>query len=389
MYGKIQQEYNMRRVASLLTGQLLLMIPFSWLDAQSEHYKKVLQGLSYTTSTRSLLALAWFSGAVMLLSAVVLIRSHYRYEHRQAKDSQKKFKKLCARRGLTDTEIKLLKRIAVLGGIRFIGDLLTRRQVYNSAVGHFIEKVVNPSESLRKELYFKELTSIRRKIGFNQPQPFKPIRTTREVPVNTQVSFQSGKVTYEGTVMDNNEESIIIIPPEGSEFSPQLRGKRIMLTFYRVKDGHYFIPTRIIQVFPEKPMHGIAVSHSSRLKASVKRTTPRVSVNFPCKLSIIENRFMASAGFSGDDGHRGEVLNFSAGGLLLSSVQNIPADSYLQLEFSTGKYQFSGLMARIQRREKEERQFRYHLKYIGVGRLMREQLERAVEHASRHAGQGQ
>jgi len=320
---------------------------------------------------------------LIFVSIIVFLIRKRQFIKREKRHSIEKFIELTEKRSFTDDEIVQLKQVALYNKIVLLGELVVNREVFNAAVETYITDVVKKLDPVKVQSVFSRLTAIRKKNGFNQPLPFSPITTTKEIPVNTKIIVQLGKKVFRSAVVENVEQYLLVLPQPVIDHDVCHENAPAVYSFFRKPDGHYKIRTRIERLLPE-PMQAIGLGHTAKIKEAIKRKHQRANLHSLCKFEIIDKDFFTKGASVEGSTFTGTLLNFSEGGMRLATVQNIDMDSYLKVSFRAGeKYMFENIKGKILKKIKTSKDYVYHVQFIGIGEELYKKLAMSVEYLNR------
>lgn len=338
---------------------------------------------SHRSSPKDLLVLITAIAILVLISFVVSQLNRKKNSKEENLIILKRFAELADKRKYNPNEIALIKKLASLHPHVRLDELVTKREIFNDIVIHYISGEMNSMSDNRKNDIYDLLTSIRRKSVLHVPMPYTPIVSTKELPLSLPLTLQVGTKLFKSVVLDNVEECILAEAPEGLNAKHFHPGENVLITFYRKTDGHYKIKSKVKRIITE-PMNAIALEHANKLSGSIKRKSVRAKYCTNCYFHPIDKKFYSSGEKSLNEELKGETMDFSNGGLFLRSDKRLDVGSYMIVRFDiSAKFRFKNIKAKIIKMRKNAHDYSYNLMFMGLSKEDDTKLRHAVSSVNR------
>ncbi|OHD64305.1 MAG: hypothetical protein A2096_11860 [Spirochaetes bacterium GWF1_41_5] len=305
-------------------------------------------------------------------------------EKERIEASIQKYRLLSGKLKFTDEEKAFCEMMLRRYNISAKGDFITDRKMYNSLTTKFFEDEVSAYDEERKNIYYSLIGSLRKKSGFHKPPPKEVIITTKELEINQRININVNKKNYPAQVIENLEQYLVISSPmyDGKHIFIA-SGQELFLYFYRPRDGHYRIKTRVIKIIPE-PMYSLCLEHINNVKAPVKRHYLRAELDVECSFTLLPKDFFQIDSSLIQKNKRGKVGNISGGGLFLTSSEEVDIGAYVILDIPIGKKMLTDLRGKIMKKIKSgPAQCQYGIKFIGISQETQHWIIEYCNHAAK------
>ncbi|UCD56457.1 MAG: PilZ domain-containing protein [Candidatus Hydrogenedentota bacterium] len=188
--------------------------------------------------------LAAFLGATLLFALLGIISRYIRIS-REMKRSEDNFNQLALVCQLTPEEIKLLRSLVGVCGIRYPDRLFTSFEFFNRCLE---DKGPGASGAL-SESDMKRFRIIRNKVFFGERSRIPPIKTTHELRSNQWLHLKriaNGKV-FMARVVEAGASGLLVATPRIKGTYLEIRGgERFDIYFWRDRDASYHFESEVI-----------------------------------------------------------------------------------------------------------------------------------------------
>ncbi|MFC1504624.1 flagellar brake protein [Spirochaetota bacterium] len=305
-------------------------------------------------------------------------------------ESMSRYNLLSVKLKFTEEEKAFIDMISVKFGLEAKGVFIIDRSIFNTLIERYINEDMVRMSDLAKSSFYTTISNLRRKLNFHKPDPHSIIRTTKEIDINQKISLHVGQRIYQSQVLENIEEYLIVTPPKYNDKHIIVStGQDIYFYFYRSKDGHYRIKTKVIKLIPE-PMYSLGLEHTKKIKLPVKRQYLRAIVSMETTFTVLGSDFFHSSQPNPATvfkNKHGTIVNISGGGAAVITSEDIDIGSYVILDFKLSIRVISNLQAKLLKKVRlNDTTFKYGMKFIGMHEDIKKFILDYCNHFNRGTG---
>lgn len=316
----------------------------------------------------------------LLVLVIVLVALRLSRPFRERLERKARFRRLARERGLSAAEQKLVADLAARAGSEPLA-LLERRDEFERATA----RALGPS---RPDAPAREVHRIREAFAFDHLPESAPLYSSRELTRGTPLLVGP----LPGRVVSVAEASFAVAVGEEPPLAP---GATANLALTRGRDARYRLSCRVREIEPAGPgSWHLWLDHDEAPMRVQAREGVRVPVGTPVGLRTLPPADSPPGVPAGVTALlRGELLDLSGGGAMVSSPRPLAAGDRLTLTFDAGGARFEKLGAEVLWTEQgPEGACHAHLAFHGVSEPERDRLVAAVTRidlagqAARHLG---
>ena len=260
-------------------------------------------------------------------------------------------------RGLGPNEQQLLEGIAKTDKMKHPLLLLTSLKAFDEHVGKYADQVDRRSADPDPP-QLKEISEIRRKLGFDRPAPGQPVYSTREIEAGQTIMLWPVKGGPRGFcscfVIHVDEHAITVVPlikDEDKHLSALGEGDKVKVRFWREGDTEYRFRSQVVETMPETTT--MKIRHSQHLEHLQKRDFFRLETNFPLTLFPVTQRSGTEEEETAAKGPaviEANVVDVSGGGLGIVTRSEIEEGTALTIDPKfDDSFPLAGLVCRVVR----------------------------------------
>ena len=292
-------------------------------------------------------------------------------------------------RGLAPNERQLLEAIARADKMKHPLLLLTSLKAFDEHVGKYANQVDRRSADPDPPK-LKEISEIRRKLGFDHPAPGQPVYSTREIQTGQTIMLWPVKGGPRGFcscfVIHVDEHAITVVPlikEEDKHLNALGEGDKVKVRFWREGDTEYRFRSQVVETMPETTT--IKIRHSQHLEHLQKRDFFRLETNFPLTLFPVTQR--NGNGFPAAEKEAAEVstvievqvVNVSGGGLGIVTQSEIEEGTALTIDPKfDDSFPLAGLVCRVVRVFKHPKGSGMSLEFVDLPTTRERDLVRTI-----------
>lgn len=303
---------------------------------------------------------------LLLIGAFVALQLSSLWRRAQARRSQ--LRRFAFDHGLTTADLAYASALAGLAGVETMA-LLGQLDVFERTTARALG--VSPALSVPGEPDpGARIARLRRALGFDRLPPFTPLLTTRELSPGTSVEVEGRP----GTTFDVREDHFCVEVGGPVGLSP---GMTSTLTLVHAREARYALRCRLLDTRASHTGERHLVFAHDEAPARIQlREYVRVHAKGPVVLHPLEP---AAAQHELAENVRGELIDVSAGGALVSSRTWLPVGLLATASFALLDNGFMGLRAVVLSVARAPNgNCLAHLEFSGLGEAERARLVGAV-----------
>jgi len=193
--------------------------------------------------------------------------------------SEEDFEQLTLVCGLTPEEIRLLRHLIGICGIKYPDRVLTSFEFFNQC----LEEKGPASKGPITPAIAERLKTVRNKIFFGERSRLMPIKSTRELAPNQRLHLKrvpSGEI-YMVPVVDAGPSGLLITTPRvKNEYLEVAPGERFEVYFWRERDAGYTFETKVVGQTGTRYLITI-LKHVDDIERTQRRQYHRIAVLIP------------------------------------------------------------------------------------------------------------
>jgi c-di-GMP-binding flagellar brake protein YcgR len=197
-------------------------------------------------------------------------------EKRRSEEDFEQLTLVCA---LTPEEIRLLRHLIGICGVKYPDRILTSFEFFNQC----LEEKGPASKGPITAAIAERLKTVRNKIFFGERSRLMPIRSTRELAPNQRLHLKrvsTGEI-YMAPVVDTGPSGLLITTPRVNNGYVEVRpGERIEVYFWRERDAGYTFATNVVGQTGTRYLITI-LEHVDDIERTQRRRYHRVAVLIP------------------------------------------------------------------------------------------------------------
>ena len=224
--------------------------------------------------------LLWWIVLLLSVGIVVALIASVFYLRRQDRRKWEKFQTSGVDAGLREKELKLLRSMVKLHGLKDPSAIYTEKGAFNAAALHLMttERVIAMSDKVQADLQ-GILISTYAKLGFglvDQPDEIDGRPSSRRIEIGGKVfvSRMGETDSIEATVTDNNRVELVF---EADQAVPGRRDGDVLTIRHAHEQNAWEFDARVIRC----EGNSVSVEHSHELRAVNFRRFPRVAARMP------------------------------------------------------------------------------------------------------------
>jgi len=352
---------------------LVFLSVFSVLHAQFTE-EQILEKIRWDGSPE---IVAYIVGAGAALAIIFIIITHNAQKSSKEKymrdfiDAQ--FVEKSKEAKLNVAEQTMLKSITWVVAPKMLSDVFNSLVIFEEAVDMKIRKTIEmcPDDPKRANDAADIIFVIRRKLGFDELVPEKPIASTRNIGRETAVSlltplgetpFGSGKVTSVNELCFEVE-----LEKSDNPVPKNIQKIGAIVKFTRAQDAVYSAHVDVHSVSPEK--NQISFYHTTSLERSQSRQHLRLSIDMPLQCRIIKRTDEKAKPSAGEYLKGAMLLDISGGGLAFTSKISLSVDDIALFSFALQKQKMvvkGKIVAILQQEGKSGIYFKHRVVFYGA-----------------------
>ena len=326
--------------------------------------------------------------ALVIGEAIIIRKRHRRHLHRS-------FRSLAEEKGLTETEVGIIWRIAAEASPTNPLIVLGSLGAFNRGVDRLIEKIGPDDQASRRNLE-EWLVLIRRKLRFDELPVGWALKTTRDIPEGQRLlaGFKRDDQTRFCTclVVEVDASGILVSPlirADEEAFDKVSEEDVVYVRFWRHGDTEYKFRTRLL---PDSG-HGrgtLLLGHADELERVQRRDFFRLGTRIPASLydlppdvdpSTPPGEIVIEPGTP--PSYEAIIVDLSAGGLLASTTVQKDDDEHFTIGASLdGEFSLAGIVCQLVRSEpRGEDRYLQHLEFTNVNDTLQDRLVRQIHNA--------
>lgn len=270
---------------------------------------------------------------ILLLGAVVAweIFKADRKIQEKVELSWQNFNDNAKRVGLTENEIKLIRKIIVAGEDSRADTIFEIPSVYEKSVEAYIQEV--QAQKKGSLVPWDELKTLRKKLGFHQTSPEQWLTGTRQMSHQAKISLISAKDNKYSAKVTEVSEMNWVVQLLDSGVSGLKSGDHLTFSFIRNGDAEYTGKVQVLSLDSDS----LILGHTLELERKQLRNWVRVEVNLPCQVILLTelNLKLSQASLQMPKGTAlsGRITDISGGGVCMRMDQLLPAGSLVKVSF--------------------------------------------------------
>ncbi len=297
----------------------------------------------------------------LLLSPVFPLALYCTGKCRRNSELRKRFYEAAWERGLTSSQGRLLLRLARRNGLDHPGLLLSSLEVFDRCIGGWAARLVKRDPAANAEI-FKELSRLRTALGFDEPVPGRPARTTRQLRCGQHLAIRADKAAPAPgatcVVVARDERAIVAAFLDREEhrgLKAWKPGGKVAVQFQPEKGKEYRFCTEILEVVSRT--RSLVLRHSE----SVARIQAREFFRWDTSFAVV---FLAR-----QDSQKLEVrvTDISGGGLgVLSAGPVLPGELVSVDPAYKGPFPLAGAVCEVVAVNQKGQLWSLHLKFVDL-----------------------
>jgi len=274
---------------------------------------------------------------------------------------------------LNVAEQTMLKSITWVVAPKMLSDVFNSLVIFEEAVDVKIRKTIEmcPDDPKRVSAAADVISVIRKKLGFSELVPEKPIASTRNIERGTAVSLLTpvgetlignGKVTFLNELYFETE-----LDESGSSIPKNIKKIGAIVKFTRAQDAVYSAYVDVYSASAETNL--ISFYHTTSLERSQSRQHLRLSIDMPLQCRIIKRVDAKAKPSVGEYLKGATLLDISGGGLAFTSKVSLSVDDIAMFSFALQKQKMvvkGKIIAILQQEGKNGIYFKHRVVFYGA-----------------------
>ncbi len=333
---------------------------------------------SYTVPLSYIIVFFLVLAVLVVLGVRFYLKNKKLEQEGKIKMSVWRYKNLLTKKHFTLEDIDLIDDICKKYDLKEKGKYLMDREVFNRLSKKYMaEHIVHLSHD-EQEVNLRLLSNIREKCHFDKVKTGSSLYSTHELESNLNVTIQCQNEIMQTVVLDNLEPYFVVSMPDDAPVIPDQSA--VQVSFWRAKDGHYNINTKILKSLPD-PLYVYCLSHKNNIHLDYHRDFLRVNCNINCQFKSVRKSFIYFEDTAEVKKGKGVIINMSGGGLAVRTSKNLSKESYVSISFAITRSfvlkDVKGKVVDIEERGGE--QMIYHISFIGLADRLLENIINHVE----------
>ena len=285
----------------------------------------------------------WWMLATVLGACLIFVLfeivARYLRRRRRTRRSEADFNQLALVCGLTPEEIKILRYLISVCGIRYPDRLFTSFELFNRC----LEEKGPPASGPVGEVDAMRLRIIRNKIFFGERSRLPPIKTTHELRSNQWLHLKriaDGQVFMAPVVEAGASGLLVATPRIKGEYLEVEPGERFDIYFWRDRDASYNFESEVIG---QSGAHYLITifKHVEDIERIQRRQYHRVSTSIPVAAIPVTREELEKVGrdegvdTKGHPGLRAYLVDISGAGFALAARTALKADDLVYIDLKT------------------------------------------------------